>query len=390
LLNDLEVEHEILNFHRQKWRNEVEIPFEERFNQKIMAKQAIYPKKPSRVLESIAYQNDPFLHLLSWSNDSDILGIGLKGAVQLQDLTSGRTAKIKVIENAASPPPIGNFLTAIRWANGGQELITADAAGTLYALDAREGRQIAKYVCSDTRITAISQAIKDTFAVASASHSIHLADKRVQDAIPFAKAGEGMVYTLAHTSRMPELLASSTDTGDIKVFDLRRGSSPLYMMKHQESNDYTCLRALEWSPYQHGVLISGWNNTSLIGINVLNSDKHGYAGDKKEDFLWEVDTKSEVTELMCLPERQEIVTGHGGSSPSIQFWTPSMRLKGGIRKAHMNQVLHLAINPGYNQLISAGADYTIKFWALNSDQPEDPAERQTFNVHPVCRSLLLR
>ena len=121
-------------------------------------------------------------------------------------------------------------------------------------------------------------------------------------------------------------------------------------------SDHTAaVKAVAWSPHQHGLLASGGGTADrhIRFWNSLNSTP-----------LHRVDTGSQVCNLIWSTAVNEIVSTHGYSLNQIIVWKyPSMQ-KLVTLTGHTYRVLYLAMSPDGQTIVTGAGDETLRFWSV--------------------------
>ena len=119
------------------------------------------------------------------------------------------------------------------------------------------------------------------------------------------------------------------------------------------TNHTAAVKALAWSPHQHGLLASGGgtaDRTIRFWNTLLNT---------QVDCL---DTGSQVCNLMFSKNVNELVSTHGYSLNQIVVWKyPSME-KTVTLTGHSYRVLYLAMSPDGQTIVTGAGDETLRFW----------------------------
>jgi cell division cycle 20, cofactor of APC complex len=140
--------------------------------------------------------------------------------------------------------------------------------------------------------------------------------------------------------------------------------------RHQITAHTAAVKALAWCPFQRNVLASG-GGTADRSIRLWNS--------QSGQNLFTMDTGSQVCAMQWSsadsPHR-ELVSSHGFSDNQLCLWKYSNgsgdhnhghghslnKIK--ELKGHTSRVLHMAKSPDGSQIVTAGADETLRFWDL--------------------------
>jgi cell division cycle protein 20 (cofactor of APC complex) len=83
-----------------------------------------------------------------------------------------------------------------------------------------------------------------------------------------------------------------------------------------------------------------------------------------------IDTESQVCSLLWNPYEKEILSFHGFSRNELCLWKYPSMSKVKELTGHTARVLHMAMSPSGGQVVSAGADETLRFWDVFGDAPE--------------------
>lgn len=151
-------------------------------------------------------------------------------------------------------------------------------------------------------------------------------------------------------------LASGGNDNKVLVWDALN-TTPL----HRFTEHKAAVKALAWSPHQQGILATG-GGTADMKIRFWNT----ITG----TLLSEVDTGSQVCNLMWSRTANEIISTHGYSSGKVQnqvqLWRyPSMQQIATLT-GHTTRVLYLAMSPDGETIVTGAGDETLRFWDLNS------------------------
>lgn len=152
-------------------------------------------------------------------------------------------------------------------------------------------------------------------------------------------------------------LASGGNDNLVQLFDVNRMEAPKCTLRGHTA----AVKALGWSPHQSNLLASGggtedttlrfWNTTS----GVCNQSIY---------------TTSQICCLLWSKHSNEIVTSHGFSDYQLTIWKYPSMVSLAELKGHAARVLHLAISPDGQTVVSAAADETIRFWKCFAKQDE--------------------
>lgn len=143
-------------------------------------------------------------------------------------------------------------------------------------------------------------------------------------------------------------LASGGNDNQLFVWNSTSTSPILRFTEHNAA-----VKAIAWSPHQHGLLASGggtadrcirfWNTSTGSALNY-------------------VDTGSQVCNLVWSKNVNEIVSTHGYSQNQINVWKYPTMSKLATLTGHTYRVLYLAISPDGQTIVTGAGDETLRFW----------------------------
>ena len=134
------------------------------------------------------------------------------------------------------------------------------------------------------------------------------------------------------------------------------------------------MRALAWSPHNFGTLASGGGNyDKTIKFWNVNSSESTYT----------INTDSQVCNLVFSKHSNEFVSTHGYSRNQIMVWNADKKERISVLEGHSSRVLHLALAPGGENIATAAADETLKFWTVF------PRMEESVEDGPSCFSSYL-
>jgi len=147
------------------------------------------------------------------------------------------------------------------------------------------------------------------------------------------------------------------------------------------SNHTAAVKALAWSPHQHGLLASG-GGTADRTIRFWNT----LANQQIEC----IDTGSQVCNLVFSKTHNELVSTHGYSQNQIVLWKyPSMD-KVATLTGHSYRVLYLAMSPDGETIVTGAGDETLRFWNAFPPSKKNETANQSHNEKLKPSSFDLR
>ena len=115
------------------------------------------------------------------------------------------------------------------------------------------------------------------------------------------------------------------------------------------------VKALAWSPHQHGLLASG-GGTADRTIRFWSTATQAAIG--------AFDTGSQVCNLAWSRTSNELVSTHGYSQNQIIVWRLPGMTKLATLTGHTLRVLYLAVSPDGQTICTGAGDETLRFWGV--------------------------
>lgn len=172
------------------------------------------------------------------------------------------------------------------------------------------------------------------------------------------------------------LLASGGNDNLVKVWDLYHKdtwTSPTSTLKEHtaavkvstwicRANINRICQALSWCPWQPTVLASGGGSADKR-VCVWNT----CSGTLKNS----VETGAQVSGLLWDTQHKELLSAHGNPNNQLSVWScdpASFELSEcGHLRGHEDRILHLSGSFDGRTVVTAGADETLRFWKVFSD-----------------------
>ncbi|CAD6884279.1 unnamed protein product [Tilletia laevis] len=327
-------------------------------------------KVPYKVLDAPELADDFYLNLVDWS-PSNVLGVGLGHCVYLW---SAKTAQVsKLVDLSASKDRV----TGLNWAGRGPHIAVGTDAGLVQIWDAERMKLIRTHRGHTGRVGALAWN-EHILSSGSRDRMIFHHDVRVKDQYVAALAGHRQEVCGLKWSPESNQLASGGNDNKLMIWDGLH-TTPLHRFTRHEA----AIKALAWSPHQHGLLASG-GGTADMKIRFWNT--------LTGQMLQEVDTGSQVCNLMWSKTANEVVSTHGYSAGKvqnqIQVWRYPAMAPLATLTGHTMRVLYLAMSPDGETIVTGAGDETLRFWDLNTpskSQLEKRNESAAFNAFAKIR-----
>ncbi|RKP29259.1 WD40 repeat-like protein [Metschnikowia bicuspidata] len=296
-------------------------------------------KVPYRVLDAPELLDDFYLNLVDWGLQ-DMLAVGLGESVYLWDGLTQSVERLCTLENK-------DKVTSLSWIGAGTHLAVGTLSGQVKIWDAT------KISCIRTmtgHIQRVSLLAWNEHILSSGGRDRNIYNRDVRDLAHYINCFD------AHKQEVCGLrwnveenkLASGGNDNKLIVWDgLCR--TPLY----QFSEHNAAVKAISWSPHQRGILASG-GGTADKTIKVWNT----IVGSRVHN----VDTGSQVCNLVWSKNSNELVSTHGYSRNQIIVWKyPSMQQIAQLM-GHTFRVLYLSLLPDGETIVTGAGDETLRFW----------------------------
>ena len=138
---------------------------------------------------------------------------------------------------------------------------------------------------------------------------------------------------------------------DNKVIVWNQAGQPI----NKFSDHKAAVKAIAWSPHQHGLLATGGGTADRM-IKMRNI----FDG----EIICSEDTGSQVCNLQFSKSLHEVVSTHGYSQNEVNVWSyPNMK-KVATLKGHTHRVLYLATSPDGSTIVTGAGDETLRFWNI--------------------------
>ncbi|KAI9207079.1 cell cycle regulatory protein [Polychytrium aggregatum] len=307
------------------------------------------PKVPYKVLDAPDLQDDFYLNLLDWST-SNYLGVGLGSCVYLWN--AGNSKVIKLCDLGSHE----DLVTSVSWSPRGSHIAIGTNTGIVQIWDAAKGKKVRSMKGHSARVGSLAWN-GDTLTSGSRDRNIFQRDVRMPS--DYTKSLKAHVQEVCGLKWSPDgsYLASGGNDNNLFVWD-RCCETPLCSF----SDHTAAVKAIAWSPHQHGLLASGggtadrrirfWN--TLTGTHIRS-----------------IDTGSQVCNLAWAKHVNELVSTHGYSQNQIVIWKAPQMEQIAILTGHTYRVLYLAMSPDGQNIVTGAGDETLRFWnVFNKMKPK--------------------
>ncbi|CAF3636832.1 unnamed protein product [Rotaria sp. Silwood1] len=313
------------------------------------------PELPYKVLDAPDLQDDFYLNLIDWSS-SNILSVALGSCVYLHYAQTNNVQLLCDLTHSQLPISNNNrvniigsdIVTSVNWSDWSNILAVGTQRGHIHIYDVTTRKRI-QSICKHTNRVGVLAWNDWSLCSGSRDRSILEHDIRQQSIIHHFYGHTQEVCGLKW-SPDKSILASGGNDNRLFLWSKSQSSQPLHSFK----DHIAAVKAIAWSPHQHGLLASG-----------------GGAADRHIRFRSSLtcqtssiyDTGSQVCQLLWSKNSlNELASTHGVTQNHIIIWKyptmePLAKLEG-----HRQRVLYLAMSPDGESIVTGSGDETLRFW----------------------------
>jgi cell division cycle 20, cofactor of APC complex len=314
-------------------------------------RQRVISQVPERILDAPELMDDFYVNPLDWSANN-MLAVALGSAVYLWNATSG-TIELLMETDKTNPICSVSWITA---GSGYLALGTSDASVQLW--DVESGSMLREMDGHYSRVSSLSwnrhilsSGGRDSLIV---NHDVRMQEHQVQR----LTGHEGEVCGL-HWSPDLEQLASGSNDNTVRIWDRAMLdtsiSSTVSKPLHTLTDHTAAVKAMAWCPWQRNLLATG-GGTADRCIRFWNSSSGA--------CLNTIDTESQVCSLLWSTQYKELVSSHGFSRNQLCVWKYPSMVRSAELLGHSQRVLHMAMSPDGETVVSASGDETLRFWKI--------------------------
>ncbi|NWT62752.1 FZR1 protein, partial [Erythrocercus mccallii] len=289
-------------------------------------------KIPFKVLDAPELQDDFYLNLVDWSS-LNVLSVGLGTCVYLWSACTSQVTRLCDLSVE------GDSVTSVGWSERGNLVAVGTHKGFVQIWDAAAGKKLSMLE----------------------GHTARVGKER-------GSRGElrvpGLILIPCCILSRFKILSSRNSGVLIWVFDHVSSLCQLLVWNHsslspvqQYTEHLAAVKAIAWSPHQHGLLASG-GGTADRCIRFWNT----LTGQP----LQCIDTGSQVCNLAWSKHANELVSTHGYSQNQILVWKYPSLTQVAKLTGHSYRVLYLAMSPDGEAIVTGAGDETLRFWNVFS------------------------
>lgn len=333
------------------------------------------PQKPEKILDAPNLLEDFYLNLVDWGSNNT-LAVALAESVYLWNAETGD------IDQLCSISAYDDCITSVAWIPSGNYLAVGTNHHEVQIWDAEAMKLMRTMRSHQSRVGSLAWN-GHILSSASRDGQIHNHDVRLPRHHVATLVGHTQEVCGLQWSPNGLQLASGANDNTVCIWDMQSASQ--WTPRHTLTEHCAAVKALAWCPWQTNLLATG-GGTADRHLRFWNSSTGSCVNS--------VDTKSQVCSIIWSPNDRELVTSHGFSQNQLTVWKYPSLVRMAELKGHTSRVLHTALSPDGQTVVSGAADETLRFWKIfaESDISRDTGSK-TFGkscLSSSVRSLNIR
>ncbi|XP_004928647.1 fizzy-related protein homolog [Bombyx mandarina] len=319
---------------------------------------------PFKVLDAPELQDDFYLNLVDWSAQN-VLSVGLGSCVYLWSACTSQVTRLCDLSTE------GNAVTSVAWSERGHLVAVGTQKGHISVWDVAVNKEVTKLQGHIARVGALAWN-GDILSSGSRDRHIRQRDTRTPP-IQLSRVLQGHRQEVCGLKWSPDGQSLASGGNDNKLFVWSMHStSPVQTY----SAHVAAVKAIAWSPHQHGLLASGGGTADrcIRFWNTLTSQP-----------MQCVDTGSQVCNLAWSKHSSELVSTHGYSQNQILVWKYPSLTQVAKLTGHSYRVLYLALSPDGEAIVTGAGDETLRFWNVFSKTPSHKENKSVLNLYTALR-----
>ena len=299
------------------------------------------PRIPYKVLDAPSLQDDFYLNLIDWSADN-VLAVGLSTSVYLWAAATSKVTKLCELDP-------NDVITSVAWSPKSQNLSLGTNSGEIQVWDAIKLKRIRTMGGHSSRVGTQCWN-SNVLTTGSRDKIIFHRDIRLPVNYFSRLTGHKQEICGLKWSFDAQQLCSGGNDNRLFIWNLHHTTPVAKLEGHTAA-----VKALAWSPHQHGLLASGGGTAdrTLRFWNTLTNTQ-----------LACLDTGSQLCSLMFSKNTNEIVSTHGYSQNEIVIWKYPTLERVATLSGHFHRVLYLAMSPDGESIVTGAGDETLRFWRV--------------------------
>ncbi|XP_041126128.1 fizzy-related protein homolog isoform X1 [Polyodon spathula] len=321
-------------------------------------------KIPFKVLDAPELQDDFYLNLVDWSS-SNVLSVGLGACVYLWSACTSQVTRLCDLSVD------GDSVTSVCWNERGSLVAVGTHKGYVQIWDTSAGK---KLTCLEGHSARVGALAWNAEQLSSGSRDRLILQRDIRTPpLQAERRLQGHRQEVCGLKWSPDHQHLASGGNDNKLFVWNNSSlSPV----QQYTEHLAAVKAIAWSPHQHGLLASGGGTADrcIRFWNTLTCQP-----------LQCVDTGSQVCNLAWSKHANELVSTHGYSQNQILVWKYPSLTQVAKLTGHSYRVLYLAISPDGEAIVTGAGDETLRFWNVFSKTRSTKESKSVLNLFTRIR-----
>ena len=319
-------------------------------------------KLPFKVLDAPQLQDDFYLNLVDWSA-MNVLAVGLGSTVYIWSAYTSKVSKLCDVEEES------NSISSVAWNGRGSQLAVGTHNGMTQIWDTARLKMVREMDGHSARVSSAGWNDGNILSTGSRDRSILVRDIRAPEPYYSKLLGHKQEVCGMKWSFDGQQLATGGNDNNLYIWGNHSNAPLARFPDHQAA-----VKALAWSPHQHGVLASGggtadrcirfWNTQTLSPLKFY-------------------DTGSQVCNLVWSKTVNELVSTHGYSLNQIIVWKYPDMSKVATLTGHTYRVLYLSMSPDGQSIVTGAGDETLRFWNVFP-----PFQNKSSNIFGCSSNLI--
>ena len=307
--------------------------------------------KPYKILDAPDLQDNFYYSVLDWSSNNQI-AVALSTQVYIFNASTSNV--FNLFRNSFN-------VTSVRFSYNSQYLVIGLESGEIIIFDINKQEEVTRFQNHNGRVGSlrwkewiISSGGYDTFLI----HS----DFRAPGNFFKIKAHSEEICGIEWND---DTIATGSNDNTVKLWENFNTIPSVTLRGHKSA-----IKSMAWSPYESKVLLTGGGacDKKIKIWNTINGN-----------CISEVDTGSQVCNIIFSKHSKEFVSGHGYSRNEIIIWNYPEMNKLASMIGHDERVMYMASSPNGNDIITGAGDKTLRFWKIfESNKHEEIIDREFF------------
>lgn len=312
----------------------------------------LLPTQADKILDAPEIVDDYYLNLLSWS-DQNILAVALRNKLYLWNGGSGTVSQLLEYPN--------DIITSVSWMQGGSCIAVGDSAHSIKLFDLSKYSEMRSMTNHSDRVSSLAW---NGYVLSSGSRDSVIVqhDMRVQSYFVKLQGHNQEVCGLQWNESNTHLASGGNDN-KICIWELGNVTPSAQLKEHKAA-----VKALAWCPFKHSLLATGGGS----------SDRSIRLWDVQSgNCVQSVDTGSQVSSLEWNKNEKELLSAHGYCHNQLSLWKVGSLEKVAEFHGHTARILSMAQSPAGDNVVTAGADETLRFWSVFKSRSKESESKKS-------------